>query len=104
MIFKLFKSHSFVLLFLLFSCVVYEPVAYTGSKADGIVTVSYQYPGGMQPSEQNWIEADREATQRCANWGYSGAEKFRRSTRVCAVFGYFGCTQWKEYLNYQCVD
>ena len=102
--FHFIKVRFSLLFLLLFSCVVYEPQAYTGSKADGIMTVSYQYSGGLKPSPQDWMEADREATQKCANWGYSRAERFRRSTKVCALYNYFGCVQWKEYLNYQCID
>ena len=101
---KLIKSYFPILLLLFFGCVVHEPVAYTGSKADGIVTVSYQYPSGMKPTPQDWMDADREAIQRCNNWGYSTAQKFRRSTRKCILYNYFGCIRYEEYLNYQCVE
>ena len=99
---------SFSLL-LLISCasIIKYPAATEGSKADAIVTVTYEYPSGENPNDwqEEWDGIDASAVERCQNWGYSDAIKFDTGKRWCLVFnGYGTCTYWQENLNYQCID
>ena len=99
----------FALYFLiLISCAqVNYPSATTGSKADAIVVITYEYSNGVNPD--NWVEEwegiDASASERCQNWGYSDAVKFDQGKRWCMVYSpYGGCVYWQENLHYQCID
>ena len=73
-----------------------------GSKADGVVRLSYQVKEMEQPI-LNEEEAIALATRRCASWGYSGAEAFGGTTSQCIQGGGFGgCSQRQVTKEYQC--
>ena len=91
-----------IITLLLVGCAVPPPVAYTGSKADGIISLSYKNPSLL--TTQDWAKAENEATNRCQKWGFSGAMKFERERRVCISANAFGCIAWNYYVDYQCVD
>ncbi len=87
---------------LLASCTVDKQLTATGgSKADGIVELSYEI-GEFQTAKIDWDRANQDAAQRCAAWGYSNAESFGGERRTCQVPGSYGCNQWLVTMNYQC--
>ena len=45
------------------------------SRADGIVQLSYDYVLSDRPV-LDWVSAQNTAEERCASWGYAGAQKF----------------------------
>ena len=91
----------------LFSCAVIQyPEALTGSKADGIITVAYEYPELTDPNswQEEWAEADESANQRCNAWGYSKAVRFDLTYRECIQRNLYGCVRWREFIDYQCIQ
>lgn len=73
-----------------------------GSKADGVVRLSYQV-GEMEQAVLREEQAVALATRRCASWGYSGAEAFGGTTSQCVQGGGFGgCGMRQVTKEYQC--
>lgn len=72
-----------------------------GSRADGVVELSYEI-GMFQSAKIDWAKADQDAAQRCAAWGYSHAERFGGERRQCNEPSNAGCAQWFVTINYQC--
>jgi hypothetical protein len=73
-----------------------------GSRADGVVTLAYQY-GMFQKPVVDYDQAVHTAAARCAAWGYSNAEPFGSSLSNCtAVNGYGACIAWRVSVSYQC--
>lgn len=73
-----------------------------GSRADGVVRLSYEVTEFEKP-QLNEQQAVYLASQRCKTWGYSGAEAFGGTTRQCNQGGGFGgCSQWVVTKEYQC--
>ncbi len=73
-----------------------------GSKADGVVRLSYQVAEMEQPI-LNEDQAVMLATKRCKSWGYSGAEAFGGTTSQCNAGGGFGgCSMRQVTKEYQC--
>ena len=82
-----------------FGCTVDKQLTATGgSRADGIVELSYEI-GEYQDARIDWNRAQAEALQRCQAWGYQNAEKFGGEKRQCQDSG---CNQWFVTINYQC--
>lgn len=80
------------------------PVPTSGSRADGIVEMSYEL-GPLQQANVNLYEAQVQAAARCSSWGYTGAEAFGGQKRQCQMpDGYGGCNMWLVTLSYQCVN
>jgi len=71
-----------------------------GSRADGVVRLSYQYGLFEQPTLADSGQA--MAAERCKVWGYSGAEAFGGVTEQCNNFGSSGCTSWLVTKEFQC--
>jgi len=71
-----------------------------GSRADATVTLGYDY--GMFEAPQLSTSGDEIARQRCAVWGYSGAEAFGAQMERCVQFGSSGCMQMQVTKTYQC--
>jgi len=73
-----------------------------GSRADGVVDLSYEYGMFEQPIvDQN--QALLTATGRCQAWGYSGAEPFGGTKSVCQQSsGSGGCLRFLVTVAYQC--
>jgi hypothetical protein len=89
---------------LLSGCATTKDWAATGgSRADGVVRLSYEV-GLMEKPQLNEQQAINLATQRCKTWGYAGAEAFGGVTRQCNMPGGFGggCNQWMVTKEYQC--
>ena len=78
------------------------PAVVGGSRADGVVRVSYD--GGVN-TPVNWAQADQQARESCAQWGYTGAKKFGGELRVCLQeAGIWGCVLHRITVEYQCLD
>lgn len=72
-----------------------------GSRGDGVVRLSYQF-GMFEKPEVNDAAGQRVAADRCAVWGYTGAEAFGGQTQVCNSMSNSGCQQWLVTKEYQC--
>lgn len=72
-----------------------------GSRADGVVRLSYQY-GLFEQPEVDEAAGQQIAVERCAVWGYTGAEAFGGVTEACNGYGSSGCTSWLVTKEYQC--
>ena len=72
-----------------------------GSRADATVTLGYQY-GMFEVPTLDHAAGDRLATQRCAVWGYSGAEAFGAELSQCTSMSSSGCAQMQVTKTYQC--
>lgn len=94
-----------VLLVLLSSCATQKMwVATGGSRADGVVSVSYDY-GAFEVPEVSEAQGQAEAAGRCAVWGYGGAEAFGGSIATCVLTdGFGGCNRWRVTKDYQCTS
>ena len=77
--------------------------ATSGSRADGIVKMSFEY-GMFDRVEINQAEALEKATKRCNIWGYTGAEAFGGITRQCQGYGSLGCRRWFVTQEFQCTS
>src|SRR5262245_17455271 len=76
-----------------FGCTVDKKLTATGgSRADGVVELSYEI-GGLENARIDWTRADTEALQRCQAWGYQSAEKFGGEKRQCNYMTQYGCNQ-----------
>ena len=92
-------------LFFLVGCSVKKTFTATGgSKADGIVTLSYWYSGFEIPDAKLDEAAHQTAKDRCKKWGYSDAEHFDEVTRSCIAWNAYGCIEYQVSVDYQCID
>jgi hypothetical protein len=91
------------LAFLITSCTVQKDLVPTGgSRADGTVNLSYEY-GLFEKPQVDLPKATAVAMQRCAAWGYTGAEPFGGQMNKCEAFdGYGDCTRTLVTVTYQC--
>ncbi len=74
----------------------------SGSKADGIVKMAYEY----KPFESPVVNQDAsrlQAAKRCQAWGYSEAEAFGTNSRQCVLNYGFGCEKYRVTTEYQCI-
>lgn len=75
-----------------------------GSRADGIVNLSYE-AGAFETPVIDWDQANAVALKRCEAWGYSAAEAFGGVTKQCQAFNGFGnCIQAFITVPYQCTN
>lgn len=73
-----------------------------GSRADGVVRLSYEL-GPFQKAQMDDQQGLTLATERCKTWGYTGAEAFGGVTRQCTHPGQFGsCDAYHVTKDYQC--
>lgn len=72
-----------------------------GSRADGIVKMSYQY-GAFEAPQVSLAQGVQAAKQRCSAWGYSGAEPFGGQTRMCVSASGGSCNVYQVTIEYQC--
>lgn len=80
---------------------VKEYAATGGSRADGTVRLSYEV-GMFEQAVVDEEQGLRVARQRCATWGYSGAEAFGGVTRQCTSPSSSGCNVTLVTKEYQC--
>ena len=72
-----------------------------GSRADGTITVAYEYRALTVPTV-NRNEMDRQAKERCVRWGYQDAERFGGETRQCTRPDGSNCWRWLVSVQYPC--
>lgn len=78
-------------------------IATGGSRADGVVRLSYEY-GEFDQVQLSEAQAVSVASARCKVWGYDHAEAFGGISRQCQARGGFsGCRQWMVTKEYQCL-
>lgn len=74
-----------------------------GSRADGVVEMSYEY-GEFQQPVLDPQQAMASAVKRCKGWGYRKAEAFDGGINTCVVPGGFGgCSRMRTTVSYQCI-
>jgi YecR-like lipoprotein len=79
-----------------------EFTATNGSRADGTVTLSYEY-GLFESPQENQEQGITLASSTCAGWGYSGSQPFGETRQCNAVNGYGSCVHWTVTRRYQCI-
>ncbi|MCI0552510.1 MAG: YecR-like lipofamily protein [Anaerolineae bacterium] len=80
------------------------PVPTGGSRADGVVELSYEV-GMFEKPEVDWATANRSASERCRAWGYTSAEPFGGQKTNCQHYNAYGnCTQAIITVDYQCIE
>lgn len=72
-----------------------------GSRSDGTVRLSYEV-GMLEVPTVDEAQGLSVARQRCATWGYSGAEAFGGTTSQCTSMGSSGCMTTLVTKEYQC--
>ena len=73
-----------------------------GSRADGTVTLSYEY-GGFEKPQVDMQQGIAAARARCQAWGYQDAEPFGGQTEKCQRMTEYGCVRALVNVNFQCV-
>lgn len=74
-----------------------------GSRADGIVELSYTY-NYMQKPITSEVQGRLRAAQMCLAWGYvNGVEPMDVDERKCESSSYNGCDLWRVTRKYQCL-
>jgi hypothetical protein len=73
-----------------------------GSRADGVVNLSYEY-GAFQAPKIDSVQALATAKASCAAWDYSGAQAFGGQTTKCSLTTLYGdCARYVATVAYQC--
>jgi hypothetical protein len=78
-----------------------------GSREQGVVRVSYEYPEYHQPqmnNEASEAQARRIALSRCNAWGYRKAEPIDGQVRQCANMDDGNCDLWNVTREFQCTE
>lgn len=73
-----------------------------GSRADGIVDMSYQYDV-LQRVMIDKVKAQESAARRCQAWGYKSAESFDNGIRTCVDRDFISCNVYQVTVRYQCI-
>ena len=73
----------------------------SANKADGTMTLQYEH--GFEDYALHWDDAQRDAIQRCTEWGYSGAQFSESGTIECIKSLEYGCVQWRVTYTCQCI-
>jgi YecR-like lipoprotein len=105
MLYELVKVATIFIVILAGGCAVaVTPQATGGSKADGIVKLSY-IDGPFTDEQVDWSAGKQQAIARCQAWGYQTAEPFVGSTSVCNLRNGDGnCMQSTVTVEFQCMD
>lgn len=70
------------------------------SRADGTVTLTTDYSTKVSYHSS---ELNKMAAQKCAVWGYKGAQSFGQEQRSCLVVNRAGsCQRFRLTAKYQC--
>ena len=95
---------SISLTFLLAACapLPVHLAATGGSRSDGTVKVSYDMGSGRVAGQIIGKKYTEIATERCAAWGYSGAEPFDGVTKTCVNGNGYGCNIYRVTSTFQC--
>ena len=74
-----------------------------GSRAHGIVELSYEY-GRFEMPTIDWAQGEKTASERCQAWDYQYADRFEGSKSKCLRFSNAGkCDRLRVTIKYQCV-
>lgn len=74
-----------------------------GSRADGVVRLSYESNEFQRPRVSK-EQADQLAARKCMAWGYQGAEAFgSQSTQCESRRGFGNCGDRLVTVEYQCM-
>ena len=86
------------------SCSVQKQwTAVGGSRADGTITMAYEY-GWLQAPQVDDSQGEQAAGAACTNWGYAAAQAFPGGEQLCeARNGYGNCIQFLVKKNFQCL-
>jgi hypothetical protein len=88
--------------FALSACAVQKQWIPTGgSRSDGVVKLSYEYGGLQVPTVDNEAGVAL-AKEKCAVWGYSGAQAFGGTIKTCASRDMYGCNGYRVTAEFQC--
>jgi hypothetical protein len=83
--------------------VVRDWEAVGGSRSDGVIRLTMQRHE-LEQVLPNEAQAAALAREKCAAWGYSGAEPFGATSRRCeALGGFTGCRVTALLREYQCI-
>lgn len=99
------RSIYFIMISLLVSaCAVNKvPIPTGGSRADGIIELSYEV-GMFEKPVVDWVSANRSAAERCRAWGYERADPFGGQKSQCQARNSYGnCVLANITINYQCI-
>ncbi len=92
----------FILAILFQGCATQKTLIPTGgSRADGTVKLSYEY-GLFEKPQIDLTQGEIAAKQKCAAWGYTGADAFGGVTTTCNHYYRHGCDRWFATVEYQC--
>ena len=72
-----------------------------GSRADGLVRLSYEYAEFHQPDMSD-AEARAIALNRCNSWGYKEVEPLAGQVRQCSNMEGGNCNLWTVTRECQC--
>jgi len=87
----------------LVACSVKKDLVPTGgSRADGVVRLSYSY-GVFQTPVVDPQQGVAAATSRCKAWGYDGAEPFGGNRTECTQYSGGSCGVMTVTTEYQCL-
>jgi hypothetical protein len=87
----------------------------SGSKADGIVTLGFDYTNLVKP-HWDWRQGQQVAERMCKGWGYTGATRFDNGNQTCnhisqshnrignLVLHTNECTAARLTVKYQCTN
>lgn len=78
------------------------PTSTGGSRADGVIEMSYEYGQFEQPKVDK-AAALASAVRRCKTWGYVGAESFESGLKNCVQASSMGCARYRVTTEYQCI-
>lgn len=79
-----------------------ELLVTNASRADGVVTLSYE-SNEFERASYEAQKAQEMAEQRCMAWGYSGADSFGSAKTTCTSRRGFGnCGARRVDIQYQC--
>lgn len=98
------KSLCFALCLITISgCTIHkEWVATDGSKADGTVTLVYEYPSTFTPETKHY-QAEKLAREKCQDWGYKDAKAFGGGDRICVTRSFTRlCETYRVTMRMQC--
>lgn len=74
-----------------------------GSKADGTLTMMYEY-GDMEKPVVQWEGAKSAAKAKCKLWGYRGADFFDVGKTECINQTQYGCAWYRVTYKCQCTN
>ncbi len=77
--------------------------AMDGSRNDGTVKLAFTWDPQREKPESSTYQADDLAAQRCAAWGYAGAQPFGGSNQQCVQWSGNLCVRMQVERVYQCV-